>query len=145
MATEPKERTMSEIEAAEDRTKRWRECCERDNHEDHEYWSDPQSQEDDEELLIDWALDRLASDRAEADERAKPIDVEFAVAALGGSMSFAAHALGGATVTVWATRLSPSGFGIGIVHGDTEYVHNLTITTRGQLLDLIRALKGGAT
>ena len=99
----------------------------------------------DRHILADAYLSRLSSDRDEAAERAKPIDAEFAVAALGGSMSFAAHALGGATVTVWATRLSPSGFGIGIVHGDTEYVHNLTITTRGQLLDLMRALKGGAT
>lgn len=132
---EPQEPTMSDLKEAEERTNRWRECCERNSHDDHEYASEPDLQEDDERELIDWALDRLASDRAEAAERAKPIDAAVCLS-LGMNQfgSYSAISING--VHVWWV------FATGEVGINGACLS--PITTRGQLEYLIRSLKGGA-
>lgn len=85
---------------------------------------------------------RLNAIDADAAERAKPIDAEWLHSVLGNQWTFTSPVMGGCTVTIWRTKLSETGTGIGVSHNDTEYIHNLH-ATRGQLLDLLAALKGG--
>lgn len=93
-------------------------------------------------------LDRLASDRAEREERARPIDAEWLV-----SIGFSEAGING-----WSMLLQPTHDGcavcelflshdgdIGILQDDDHVVLTSipTASKRGQLLDLLRVLKGG--
>lgn len=95
--------------------------------------------------IVRWAEAELSRREAERAERAKLIDAEWLNEILGSQWSFESPTLGGAMVTIWKTKLIKSGWGLGILHRSTETVHCLNATTRGQLLDLLAALKGGAT
>ena len=85
-------------------------------------------------LIHRWALQELACRDAERNERAKPIDVEWLLSIgfddIGG---WVGKFVGGADL--WYRKL----------RGDVGInMHFLpSITTRGQLLDLLAALKGG--
>lgn len=94
-------------------------------------------------ILAQYAIQELARREAERAERSKPIDAEWLNEILGSQWSFESPTLGGAMVTIWRTKLIKSGWGLGILHRSTETVHCLNATTRGQLLDMLAALKGG--
>lgn len=97
-----------------------------------DYWNSSHRDED-AAACGEWILSRLAADRAECDERARPIDAEWL-------QSFGCE---------WAWSCS-----FGLVHRDgiaiTDFVggewtcHGIKVANRGDVLDLLRALKGGA-
>jgi len=91
-----------------------------------------------------WARARLAAERAEREERERPIDEGWLRSTLGDSWVVREER---PHVCVWKTRAFASGFGLGISIGDVMHVLDL-LATRGQLIDLLAALgverKGGA-
>lgn len=81
-------------------------------------------------MLATWACHRLAADRAEREERAKPIDARRLPVALGGHREVTACMRGG--VELWHFA------------GDATSVVSIPeCTTQGAMDDLIRVLKGG--
>jgi hypothetical protein len=81
-------------------------------------------------LLADWAVARLAADRAEREERARPIDAEWLESR---GIPAGAYVVGGVSIK----RETPL----------TYYAQDCRIDTprdRGGWDDLLRVLKGGA-
>ena len=93
------------------------------------------------ERVSSWAIRRIKADEAETLERAKPIDAEWLRSLLGDSWVIRHET---PTVAVWRIATSETGVGIGIEAGGSTIVFPDLVRKRGQLLDLIRALKGGA-
>ena len=91
--------------------------------------------------LADSTLASLDAKEAERAERAKPIDAEWCLAN-------GAEQVGDCSMYRWqfgSTRVEwDAGNGTTIDEFDGAWVWMPSITTRGQLLDLLAALKGGA-
>ena len=90
---------------------------------------------DDELTLYRWAIQELARREAERAERARPIDAEWLLS-IGFRDCGSWLAMDVGASNLWWTPLRRS-FGMNGRHVDD-------ITARGQLLDLLKALKGGA-
>ena len=120
----------SEIEAAAERLERWRQCRAEMRENCHEYAMDRMLQVQDEKTLIDWALSRLADDRAEREERARPIDAGRLPIKLTECREIDARRGGG--VDLWHY------FGDG-----TSVIEIPECKTQGAFDDLLRILKGG--
>lgn len=87
--------------------------------------------DEDRDALCQLAVERLAADRADREERARPIDAEWLE-----SIGFASVSI---ELGVWHEARSGAFSGLWI----RAARHLPHITTRGQLLDLLRAMKGG--
>ena len=89
-------------------------------------------------VLAQAYLDRLSADRAERDERARPIDAEWLSSIFDEEFD---EAFSSRSIMLGVLVPACGRRGWTWVVGD---VHVATVTTRGQLLDLLRVLKGGA-
>lgn len=95
--------------------------------------------DEDRDALCQLAVERLAADRADREERARPIDAEWLE-----SIGFASVSI---ELAVWHEARS-GGMRMSLSHTFSGLWiraarHLPHITTRGQLLDLLRAMKGG--
>ena len=96
--------------------------------------------DEDIEAVANWTLARIAADKAEREERAKPIDADWCLAnGAAWNMTRAVawwRLLDNSRIEFNATN------GVALIVGNGwSYLDH--IATRGQLLDLLRAMKGG--
>ena len=126
----------NELKDVINRTKSWNELLCNGDEESHVYYSDPGLHLVDEGILVDWAMEELARRDAEQAERERPIDEEW-LRSIGG------HDIGGA----WFFR----GTAGRVVYDGLRWLWMVGTSVikicenRGQLLDLLNSLKGGAT
>lgn len=92
--------------------------------------------------VVTWMCDELSRREAEQAERAKPIDAEWCLAN-------GARQINKSGEVMWAfnavNMFWQAEYGVSLDGDSYERIYLHEITTRGQLLDLIAALKGGAT
>ena len=93
----------------------------------------------DADALCDWAASHIAADEAERAEREKPIDEEWLRSLSGGEWNWC-FSRGAMSLRVWRSRNFASGWGWSISDKDDGYEDVHPLSTRGQLLDLLRAL-----
>jgi len=91
----------------------------------------------DRKTTSDAYIARLAADRAERDDRARPIDAEWLESMFDEEFD---EAFSSRSIMLGALVPACGRCGWTWVIGE---VHVATVTTRGQLLDLLRVLKGG--
>lgn len=129
-----------EVRAAAKRIARWEACCKTGDIYEHEYFDEPDRQWNDESPVIDWAVARIEADDAEQAERARPIDEEW-LRSLGfiPEHDLAWH-FGRVSVRQYAQCVGDDVEST-ILLDDNEILWR---ATRGQLIDLLAALQGGA-
>lgn len=122
---------LDKVREAAERTLKWNELLESGDEEQHAYYDYPGEQTADEAVLIDWAVIELARREAEAAERSKPITEEWlrSIGFMEGGPWLQAKLNG---ICLWWS-LRERALSISAVHASS-------ITTRGQLLDLLHAL-----
>lgn len=98
--------------------------------------------DDDIEVVAAWVLAELSRREADQAERAKPIDAAWCLAN-------GARQINKSGEVMWAfnavNMFWQAEYGVSLDGDSYERIYLHEITTRGQLLDLIAALKGGAT
>ena len=96
------------------------------------------------EKVVDWAKQELSRREAERAERAKPITAEWFGGIGDEQLQMLIQRIGDTEYQFEMACESQPGVDLTVIHKDKlNLTHLPTITTRGQLLDLLKALRGG--